>query len=124
LGFITALDVPVWVIIFLFVLVYIALGTMMSALPILVITLPITFPVVLELGFDAVWWGIVIIKTIEVGMVSPPFGLNVYVATSAMDEDPVIGFQGASRFIIVDFLVIVLLYQFPQLALYIPQIMV
>lgn len=124
LSFIAALEVARWVIMFLFVLIYIALGTMMSALPIMVITLPITYPVAVQLGFEPVWFGIVIIKTIEVGLISPPFGLNVFVATSAMDEDPIVGFVGASRFIPVDLLVIVLLYLYPELALYIPETMI
>lgn len=100
--------------------VYIALGTIMDQLAILIITLPITFPIIIELGLHPVWFGIVLVKTVEIGLVTPPFGMNIFAATSPVDIDVGTAYRGAVTFLIVDLLVLGLLVLFPDIALWIP----
>jgi len=95
--------------------VYIFMGTMMDQTAILILTLPITFPLALRLGYDPIWFGILIAKTIEIGLVTPPLGLNVYVASGTLDMSPTVGFQGAIRFLPVDIAFIALLLIFPEI---------
>jgi tripartite ATP-independent transporter DctM subunit len=103
---------------------YLVLGMFLNQVPILVLTLPITFPIfVEELGFSALWFGIVIIKTVEIGMITPPIGINVYIASNAVDVDASTTFRGAAPFILADVLVLALLIAFPQIVSVIPQTM-
>jgi len=115
IGFVTSLSSNPWIILLMILCAYIALGTVMDQLAILILTLPLTFPLISELGFDAVFFGILIAKTIEVGLVTPPLGLNVYVATGTIDEDVWVGFKGAVVFLPVDIAVILLIMQYPEI---------
>lgn len=108
------------VIIFLVLCVYLALGTVMTGIPILLLTLPVTFPIATDLGFSPIWFGIVVVKTLEMGLVTPPFGLNVFIASGAAEVEPDIGFRGAARFLVVDFVILLLLLAAPKLALWLP----
>ena len=95
----------------------------MDQIAALLMTLPITYPlIVTTLGFDAIWFGILLIKTVEIGLVTPPFGLNVYVASGAIDVDTYESFQGAIRFLIADVVVLILMLVFPQTVLWLPGI--
>jgi len=122
IDFITSLPIGPISVLVLVLLVYVALGTMMDQLAILILTLPITFPLATSLGFDAIWFGILIAKTIEIGLVTPPLGLNVYIATGPMDVDADVGFRGSIRFIAADLVVLGILIAFPQISLYLPSI--
>lgn len=96
--------------------IYILMGALMDQLAILLLTLPITYPVVVDgLGFGPIWFGILIAKTIEIGLVTPPIGLNVYIATGTVDVDLLDGFAGAARFLVVDIGIIALLIIFPEM---------
>jgi tripartite ATP-independent transporter DctM subunit len=99
----------------LLITIYILMGMMMDQSAILILTLPLTFPLAMTLGFDPIWFGIIIAKTIEIGLVTPPLGLNVYVATGTVDMSPDVGFRGAVRFLIIDVILIVLLLLFPEI---------
>ena len=101
---------------------YVVLGFFLDQLAILILTLPLVFPIMMSLGFNPIWLGILFVKTAEVGLVSPPLGLNVYIV-SAVTKVPVSTvFRGIMPFLIADFTVLGLIIFFPQLALYIPQI--
>jgi tripartite ATP-independent transporter DctM subunit len=110
---------PLYILLLAFI-AYIALGAIMDQLAILIITLPVTFPLVTGLGYDGVWFGIAIVKTVEIGLITPPFGMNVFAATSAVDIDTSTGFKGSLRFLVVDIVVIALLIAFPDIALWLP----
>jgi TRAP-type C4-dicarboxylate transport system permease large subunit len=88
---------------------------MMDQLAILIITLPLTYPIVTNLGFGPVWFGIIIVKTIEIGLVTPPLGMNVYIASGTLNMDPITGFKGAIRFLPTDIVIILLLLIYPDL---------
>jgi len=87
----------------------------------LVLTLPLFYPVVTRLGFDGVWFGIFVTLLIEVGLITPPVGFNVYVINSITPDVPLEDvFRGVTIFIVMILVVLVLLVAFPQIALWLP----
>jgi tripartite ATP-independent transporter DctM subunit len=119
-SYVGALDVSRWVVFFLIILMYLALGCIMDQIAILFLTVPIVLPVVTALGFDPVWFGIIIIITAEVGLVTPPVGLNVFVV-SAYSRIPVKDvFIGVAPHVAAHALVILLLVLFPALVTWLP----
>lgn len=120
---VAALPVNRWIILVIVLAIYVLMGTLMDQLAILILTLPITFPLATSLGYNPIWFGILIAKTIEIGLVTPPLGLNVYVASGATDLDAEVGFKGAIRFIPIDIIIIFVLMLFPQLVLFLPDYM-
>jgi tripartite ATP-independent transporter DctM subunit len=120
LDFFTSLPVGSLAILVAILIVYILLGTVIESIAILMITLPVTYPVAINLGYDPVWFGILITKTIEIGLITPPLGMNVYIASGVMDLDPVTGFRGSMRYIIPDLLILILMILVPQVVMYLP----
>lgn len=98
----------------------IPLGMVLESLSILVITVPILYPIAIELGFDGIWLGILIVKLIEIGMVTPPVGINVFVVagTSGVPSETV--FRGVTPLFFVDLAVVTLLFLVPQISLFLP----
>lgn len=119
-----ALPIPNFALLILLLIVYIVLGMFMDQIAILVITLPLTFPLIVgQMGYSPIWFGIILVKTIEIGLVTPPFGLNVYVATSAIDVEIEDAFRGAAAFILADLIVLSLLVLFPEIVRWLPETM-
>ncbi|OAN75670.1 C4-dicarboxylate ABC transporter permease [Sulfitobacter sp. EhC04] len=103
---------------------YILLGTFMDALSMLVITLPITYPIILSFGFDPIWFGVILVIVIETGMITPPVGINVFVVKGIAQDIPLATiFKGVLPFWIAMIICLVLIIAFPQIALFIPQSM-
>lgn len=121
---VSALPLPGLLIIALFLLIYFPLGMFLDAFSMLVITLPIMFPTVVALGFDPIWFGILAIKMCEIGLITPPVGLNVYVI-AGLDKDISLTdvFQGAGWFILMEFATILLLFMFPVFVTWLPNTM-
>lgn len=115
------LPLPPILIIALILIIYIPMGMFLDAFSMLVITLPIIFPVVTGLGFDPIWFGILAIKMCEIGLITPPIGLNVYVI-AGLDEDTSLTdvFSGASWFILMEVVTIVILFFIPFLSTWLP----
>ncbi len=125
IGFITELPVGPWIVLLLILVVYVLLGTFMDQIAVLILTLPVTYPLfVVELGYSPVWFGIVLIKTVEIGLVTPPLGMNVYIAAGVVDVDVRDAFRGAAMFLIADFAVLALMIAFPDAVLYLPELMI
>ncbi|ATI41553.1 hypothetical protein CBW24_05750 [Pacificitalea manganoxidans] len=124
-GFLTGLEVNRWVIVVLVSLIYLALGMMMDAPALLAITLPITHPVMMDLGFDPIWFGIFVVLLVEIGAVTPPVGINCFVVQSASNGRVSLEqvFKGLVPFVLAGFAMLVLLSLFPQLALFLPETM-
>jgi TRAP-type C4-dicarboxylate transport system permease large subunit len=123
--FLTTLDVNRWVIVLIIVIIYLLFGMMMDAPALLAITLPITHPVMMKLGFDPIWFGVFVVLLVEIGAVSPPVGVNCFVVQGTSEgrvelEDV---FSGLIPYVIAGFVMLVLLCIFPQMALYLPQSM-
>lgn len=121
---ISRLDQPPMVILGLVLLLYIPLGMFLNPLSVMIITVPITLPVILELGHSPIWYGIIVIKMMEVAAITPPVGLNVYVAKSVAPHIPLETiFVGIFWFFIVDLITIALLVVFPEIILFLPNMM-
>jgi len=120
-----ALDVSKYVLISLVFLMYIALGCVMDALSAMVLTLPIVTPIVAGLGFNLIWFGIPLVITMETGMITPPFGINLFVLRGIAPKYEILTIaKGAAPFLIPMLMVIALLMAFPDLALWLPSVIV
>jgi tripartite ATP-independent transporter DctM subunit len=118
----TGLEVNRWVIILIIVAIYLVFGMMMDAPALLAISLPITHPVALALGFDPIWFGIFVVVLVEIGAVTPPVGINCFVVQAASNnrvrlEDV---FGGLVPFVGAGLMMLILMCLFPQMALYLP----
>ena len=104
--------------------VYLFLGCVMDLFAVMIITVPIVTPLVTHLGFDLIWWGIVMVVVIETGLITPPFGINVFVLKSMVPDVP-LGtiFRGVMPFVAADLVKLVLLVLFPAIALWLPSTM-
>jgi len=118
-------DLPTsrWVIMVVLLAIYIVLGAFMDQIAILVLTVPVVVPMVVKLGFDPVWFGVIKIITAEVGMITPPIGLNCYVVSRYANRPVGEVFQGSIPHIIAHMAAIALLLTFPQLVLWLPSLM-
>jgi len=123
--FLTTANVNRWVIVLIVVVIYLIFGMMMDAPALLAITLPITHPVMMKLGFDPIWFGVFVVLLVEIGAVTPPVGVNCFVvqATSGGRVELEEVFAGLIPYVLAGFVMLALLCVFPQLALYLPQTM-
>ena len=109
-------------ILWIILIVYLILGCVMDELAIILLTVPIFFPVVTQLGFDPIWFGVIIVVTVQIGLVSPPVGLNVFViAGMARDVSIPRIFRGIMPFLAAMLVMLVLLTIWPDLALILPR---
>ena len=123
-GIIVALPLSRWAIFAVILLLYVFLGMVMNIIPMILITLPILFPTIKGLGFDPIWFGVVMVIMMEMGQITPPVGVNVFVIASVAKGVPMSSiFKGVAPFILAMILVIVLLALFPDLALFLPNSM-
>jgi tripartite ATP-independent transporter DctM subunit len=120
---VSAWEVPSVVIMLGIVAVYLVLGFFMDQMAIIALTVPVTLPLVEALGYDPIWFGIVVILGAEIGLVTPPLGLNAFVTARASRIPLETVFLGAVPFILGMLIIVVLVFVFPQLALFIPELM-
>jgi TRAP-type C4-dicarboxylate transport system permease large subunit len=100
---------------------YLVLGCLMDAMAMIILTVPIIFPVVTQLGFDPIWFGVIIVMTVELGLIHPPVGMNVFVIKSVVkDVSFSTIFKGVIPFVLTDLIRLVILIAFPILALWLP----
>ena len=112
-------------VILMVIVLYLILGMFLDSIGILLLTLPILLPITAAVGIDLIWFGIVLIKLLEIGLVTPPVGLNVYVMKGALGNLvplPVI-FRGVTWFVITDIMTLTVIVMFPMLSLYLPGLM-
>jgi len=104
--------------------VYLALGMVMEELAIVLLTIPVFFPVITGLGFDPVWFGILIVTIVEIGMISPPVGLNLFVINSLLPQVKLGSiYRGVWPFVLADIVRLGILIAFPAIALWLPGFM-
>lgn len=105
--------------------IYLVLGCFLEGFAMLVLTLPIFFPVVLELGIDPIWFGVLVVLTLEMGLISPPVGLNVFIVKSVAPRVP-LGqiFRGVMPFWLTMIVALAILIAFPQIVLFLPNTMI
>jgi tripartite ATP-independent transporter DctM subunit len=119
--FLTGLGLGRYGVLAVIMLMYLVLGCVMDAMAMIILTIPIIFPVITALGFDPIWFGIIIVMTVELGLIHPPVGMNVFVIKSVV-RDVSIGtvFVGVIPFVITDIVRLVILISFPILSTWLP----
>jgi len=122
--YLTTLNMHPKLILTILLLVYLPLGMFLDTVSLLFLTLPIIFPVVKAMGFSGVWFGILVTKLIEVSLITPPVGLNVYVIKGVLpDVEMATIFKGCIPFLIMDIVTLAVLFFFPQITLWLPSTM-
>ena len=120
-AFLTGLGIGSYGVLALIMLMYLVLGCLMDALAMIILTVPIIFPVIKELGFDPIWFGVIIVMTVELGLIHPPVGMNIFVIKSVVEDVKISTiFYGVIPFIITDLIRLVILIAFPIIALWLP----
>ncbi len=121
---VSGLNLPPYAIISLIILVYMAGGCVIDALALIMLTIPIFYPVVTTLGYDPVWFGVVIVLVTQIGVITPPVGINVYIVQSVMPDIPLgVIFKGVLPYLAALIAAVALLIAFPELTLYLPALM-
>ena len=122
--FLTSLPVGPYGVLALILLSYLVLGCFLEGFGMMVLTIPIFLPVITQLGFDPIWFGVIVVITLEMGLITPPVGINVFMVKSVAPDVPVgTIFRGIWPFLIAMLVCILLLTLFPDLALYLPRTM-
>ncbi len=123
-NWIVSLEVSRYVTLALILFIYIILGMLMNIIPMIMITLPIFYPTILGLGFDPIWFGVIMVIMMEMGQITPPVGVNVFVIAGVAKDVPMgTIFKGIWWFVIVELILIVILTAFPQITLWLPNMM-
>jgi len=90
----------------------------------ILLTLPVFFPIIVKLGFDPIWFGVLIVVVVEIGLISPPVGMNLFVLSTLIPEVPTrTVFRGVMPFVAVDVIRLAILVAFPAISLYLPSLM-
>ena len=118
---ITAMNLPPLAVLLVLLIIYIILGSIFDTVSAMVITTPFVLPLILSMGYDPVWWGIIMVVVVELGMITPPIGINVFVLHGIAKDIP-LGtiFRGITPFAISDTIRLALLTLFPALVLWWP----
>jgi tripartite ATP-independent transporter DctM subunit len=122
-GLIAGLPLPPWAIMLCIIALYFALGTFMEGFSMIITTVPVVFPVVVALGYDPIWFGVVITMMVEIAMISPPDGTVMYVLQGMRPKPGPITdvFAGVMPFLLAYLLAVLLLLVFPEIALWLPR---
>ena len=112
-------------VLFLLLSIYIALGCIMDSNTVMFVTIPIIAPLISALGYDLVWWGVINLVVLETGLITPPFGIHLFVLKGIAGGDVPLGqvYRGVMPFVVADLLKLALLVLFPSLALWLPAMM-
>ena len=125
-GWVVGLGLSKWGVIWAMIVTYFVMGMFLDVIGMLMLTLPIFYPIAMSLGFDPIWYGIMLVLNMEVALLTPPVGLNVYVLKGVVDpygvrvEDI---FKGVVPFVAILLISMVLLQIWPQIALWLPSTM-
>jgi C4-dicarboxylate transporter, DctM subunit len=123
ISFLAGLQLPAFVIIALLLVVYLMLGSIFDTVAAMVITLPFVLPLITDLGYSVIWWGIINVVVIEIGMITPPIGLNVFILHGVAPEIPLSTiFKGIIPFLLADIARLIILVLFPSLILWLPSL--
>jgi TRAP-type C4-dicarboxylate transport system permease large subunit len=118
----TGLKLQPWVAMLMIMGLYLALGTFMESLSMIIATTPVIFPIVMALGYDPVWFGVMVTMAVEIALISPPDGTVLYVLQGMRKDRGSLGdvFAGVIPFVIVYVVAEIIMVAFPEIALYIP----
>lgn len=120
-SFVSGLDMHPMMVMVIILIIYLILGCFMDALAMILLTVPIFFPIVVNLGFDPVWFGIIVVMVVELGLITPPIGMNVFVIKGMAQHVPLQTiYKGVIPFVAAQILLVILVFLFPQIALWLP----
>jgi len=120
---VVSLGLPSMVVMILILIMYLLLGTFLDEMAMILLTLPVLLPLVVKLGFDPVWFGILVVLVVIMGMISPPVGITMFVVKGVAPDIPMSPiFRGVLPFWLVTILFVALLLAFPPMALWLPNI--
>ena len=128
-GWVSELQMAPFLVMAVVIMIYFVGGCFMDALAFVTLTVPIFFPVVMELGYDPIWFGIIIVMVTEMGVITPPVGINVYVvygvAKNVLDQEIPLEkiFKGIFPFLLAVIVGVIILIIFPKIILFLPQLM-
>ncbi|BEQ15542.1 TRAP transporter large permease [Desulfoferula mesophila] len=123
-NWVAAMDLPGYAVVAMIVLVYLIGGCFIDALALIMLTIPIFYPIILDLGYDPIWFGIIIVLVTQMGVITPPVGINVYVVNGIAGDVPLEKiFKGALPFLLALIVGTALIVMFPQIALLLPTLM-
>ena len=119
--FVVGLHLSKHLTIILILVIYFVLGCALDALAMILLTVPIFFPIVVALGFDPVWFGVIVVMVVEMGLISPPIGMNVFII-KGMAPDVTLAqlYRGVVPFVIAQIVLIALMILFPAIATWLP----
>jgi TRAP-type C4-dicarboxylate transport system permease large subunit len=120
---VTAFGVEPLLVIFMILLLYIVLGTFFEELSMILLTVPIFHPLVVHLGFDPIWFGVVIVMVVELGMISPPVGMNLFVVQSMLKTPITTLWRWIAPFVAADIVRLAIVVLVPQIVLFLPRLM-
>jgi C4-dicarboxylate transporter DctM subunit len=120
--FIQSLAAPDFMILLMLMVMYLILGSIFDTVAAMVITLPFVYPVIIDMGYDPVWWGVVNVMIMEIGMITPPIGINVFVL-NGMSKDLNLKtiYNGIFPFFLTDLVRLAIVLVFPATALWLPK---
>jgi TRAP-type C4-dicarboxylate transport system permease large subunit len=122
--FVARLGVSPVVVVGAIMVIYVLLGTAMEELSMILLTVPVFFPLVTHLGVDPIWFGILIVVVVEIGLISPPVGMNLFVLKTLLPQVPTrTVFYGVMPFVVADCVRLAILVAFPIISLYLPSLM-
>ena len=111
-----------FIVLTIILVIYLIMGCFMDQLAIQVLTIPIIFPIIMAMDFDAYWFAIIFVKTVEIGLITPPLGLNIYVLSSVTKVPVGDAFRRITPFVVTDLLLLAVLVAFPGIALWLPNL--
>lgn len=122
--FVANLDLPAMVILFFILIVYFILGLFLEGIAIFVLTLPVVYPLITMLGFDGIWFGVVMILVMNIGLITPPLGLSVYIISGVARDVPIQRiFKGVIPMLFMMILCLILIIIFPSIVTFLPNLM-
>jgi C4-dicarboxylate transporter DctM subunit len=122
--FVTSMNLSPILVVGAICVIYVLLGTAMEELSMILLTVPVFFPLVTHLGFDPIWFGVLIVVVVEIGLISPPVGMNLFVLNALLPEVPTKTiFRGVLPFMLADVVRLGILIAFPVISLYLPSLM-
>ena len=121
---VAGLQVTPYLIHAIIVVIYLFLGCFLDAISMMVLTLPVIFPIILALGFDPIWFGVIAVLMMEAGLITPPMGLNIFTVAGVVKDVSVEEiFRGTLPFLLSIFVIVILITIFPKIALLLPNMM-
>ncbi|MBW1799385.1 MAG: TRAP transporter large permease subunit, partial [Deltaproteobacteria bacterium] len=122
-GFVSSLAMQKYVIFVIIIFVYLVLGMFLDIIAAVILTVPIIFPTIVSLGFDPIWFGVIMVLVMEMGLITPPVGMNVFVLSGVTDVPLRVIFRGVLPFFVAMVFCVIIITIFPQIALFIPGLM-